>query len=74
MAFDVFGINALGHFVQRSTLFPFIRGVNYHVIPPEHASNFEEHLKFYASNFVNVDEKMLFDFHETKKLHSLRRN
>jgi peptidoglycan/xylan/chitin deacetylase (PgdA/CDA1 family) len=65
--FDVFGINSLGHFVQRSALFPFIRVINYHVIPAEHAANFAEHLKFYSSRFINVDEEMLRDFLNGKK-------
>lgn len=65
--FDVFGINSLGHFVQRGALFPFIRVVNYHVIPAEHAANFAEHLKFYSSRFINVDEQMLRDFLDGKK-------
>lgn len=60
--FDVFGINSLGHFVQRAALSPFIRAVNYHVIRPEHVENFEEHLKFYSSRFVSVDERILTDF------------
>jgi peptidoglycan/xylan/chitin deacetylase (PgdA/CDA1 family) len=63
--FDAVGINRFGHFLQRQTLFPFIRIVNYHVIKNEHAENFEAHLKFYASNFVSVDETMLTRFLET---------
>jgi len=65
--FDVFGINSLGHFVQRRAFFPFIRVVNYHVIRPEQAANFEEHLKFYSSRFVNVDEQTLTNFLSDRK-------
>lgn len=61
-AFDVLGINGLGHLVQRIALFPFIRVVNYHDIPGDLAENFEEHLKFYSTRFVNVSKKDLEGF------------
>lgn len=60
--FDVLGINDLGHFIQRKTLFPFIRAVNYHDTPQNLADNFEKQLQFYSKRFVNVDRKILSDF------------
>lgn len=63
--FDLFGINAFGHFVQSFTLFPFIRAVNYHDIPLASAKNFEDHLAFYSSRFVNVTYQDLIDFLES---------
>ncbi len=65
--FDVFGINSLGHFVQRSALFPFIRAVNYHEIPQNQAENFETQLKFYSERFVNVGYGDLIDFLQSGK-------
>jgi peptidoglycan/xylan/chitin deacetylase (PgdA/CDA1 family) len=53
-ALDVFGLNTLGHLVQRATLFPFIRAINYHEVPRDEADIFEAHLKFYSTRFVNV--------------------
>ena len=60
--FDLFGINNIGHHVQRAWLFPFIRVVNYHDIPKELEKNFEEQLAFYSSRFVNVTYEELIDF------------
>lgn len=59
---DVLGINSAGFALQRLLLFPFIRVVNYHDIAPEHVSNFESHLKYYSSKFVNVNETALREF------------
>jgi peptidoglycan/xylan/chitin deacetylase (PgdA/CDA1 family) len=64
-AFDVLGINSLGHLVQRIALFPFIRVLNYHEVPADLAGNFEEHLKFYAAKFVNVAKPELEEFLKT---------
>jgi peptidoglycan/xylan/chitin deacetylase (PgdA/CDA1 family) len=61
-ALDVFGINSLGHFIQKIALSPFIRVVNYHEIHAEFAANFETHLKFYSSRFVNVTKPELEEF------------
>lgn len=66
-AFDVFGINSLGHFIQRAAFFPFIRVLNYHEIPADQSTNFEEHLRFYSTKFVNVGKALLEDFLETGK-------
>lgn len=60
--FDALGINSLGHQLQRTTLFPFIRVVNYHDVPAEHSRNFEDHLRFYSERFANVDESTLRSF------------
>lgn len=60
--FDVLGINQFGHLVQKTTQFPFIRAVNYHDVPHDLAGNFESHLQYYASQFVNVDEQTLRGF------------
>lgn len=59
---DAAGINSFGHFIQRKTLFPFIRAVNYHEIHPPWIENFEKQLQFYSTRFVNVNEQALFDF------------
>lgn len=61
-ALDLFGINSLGFALQRRFLSPFIRVVNYHDVPPQHAQNFESQLRYYASRFVNVDEEKLRGF------------
>jgi peptidoglycan/xylan/chitin deacetylase (PgdA/CDA1 family) len=60
--FDVFGVNALGFAIQKAALSPFVRVVNYHDIPAEHAQNFESHLEFYSERFENVNEKSLRAF------------
>jgi peptidoglycan/xylan/chitin deacetylase (PgdA/CDA1 family) len=60
--FDAVGLNAAGFLVQRSLFSPFIRVVNYHDIPDELAPNFESHLAYYSSHFVNVDESALRSF------------
>lgn len=60
--FDALGINTLGHAIQKAVLSPFIRVVNYHDIPADHAQNFEAHLKFYSNRFANVDEQTLRSF------------
>src|SRR5438552_1803817 len=60
--FDVFGINSLGHWIQRAVCFPFIRVVNYHDISTDHAANFESHLAYYVKRFVNVNEDDLRGF------------
>lgn len=65
--FDVFGINSFGHFIQRKTLFPFIRAVNYHDVPQNLADNFERQLQFYSKRFVNVNREILSDFLESGK-------
>lgn len=60
--FDRLRINQLGHRLQKTTQFPFIRAVNYHDVPAGLAGNFEQHLQYYASQFVNVDEQSLRGF------------
>jgi peptidoglycan/xylan/chitin deacetylase (PgdA/CDA1 family) len=65
--FDVIGINSLGHFFQRSALFPFVRAVNYHEVPAGFAENFETQLKFYSSRFVDVTYRDLSDFLQSGK-------
>src|SRR5262245_42299478 len=52
---DMAGINSLGHVIQRALLSPFIRAVNYHIVGETDVENFEQHLKFYSSRFVNVN-------------------
>ena len=66
-AFDVLGINGLGHLLQRMALSPFIRVLNYHEIPAKFAENFEEHLKFYSSRFVNATRPELEEFLDSGK-------
>lgn len=44
---------------QRRLLSPYIRCVNYHDIPPNHADDFERQLRFYAREFAPVDEAAL---------------
>lgn len=61
-AFDILGVNSAGHYIQRASLFPFIRVVNYHNIPEHLAANFEDHLVFYSSRFANVTYHDLVDF------------
>jgi peptidoglycan/xylan/chitin deacetylase (PgdA/CDA1 family) len=51
---DVTGVNALLHRLQRLTCAPFIRAVNYHGLPPQHAARFGEQLRWYADHFVSV--------------------
>lgn len=60
--FDATGINSLGFALQRRFLFPFIRIVNYHDVSVDYAANFESHLRYFASRFVNVDESRLRGF------------
>lgn len=64
-AFDVFGVNRLGFFLQKKLLAPFVRAVNYHVVAAEDAASFEKHLQYYAENFVSVDLKTLENFLQT---------
>ncbi|HEV7643602.1 MAG TPA: polysaccharide deacetylase family protein [Pyrinomonadaceae bacterium] len=66
-AFDVAGINALGHFIQRKTLSPFIRAVNYHEINRPWVESFEKHVEFYSTRFVNVTYEDLTGFLDTGK-------
>jgi peptidoglycan/xylan/chitin deacetylase (PgdA/CDA1 family) len=63
--FDVLGINSVGHYVQRTLLFPFVRVVNYHHIPDDLSDNFERQLQFYSSRFVNVGYQDLEDLLQT---------
>jgi len=51
---DVTGINALLHRLQCLALSPFIRAVNYHGVPAQHAARFERQLRWYAEHFVAV--------------------
>jgi peptidoglycan/xylan/chitin deacetylase (PgdA/CDA1 family) len=60
--FDTIGINALGHFLQRKTLSPFIRVVNYHEINAPWVESFERHIEFYSTRFVNVAYGDLVNF------------
>ena len=48
------GVNALLHRLQRLTLWPFVRAVNYHGVPPQHAAQFEKQIRWYAERFVGV--------------------
>ena len=59
---DSTGINKIGWSLQKTLLFPFIRAINYHDVTPAQAANFEEHLKYYADNFVSVDFQILKEF------------
>jgi peptidoglycan/xylan/chitin deacetylase (PgdA/CDA1 family) len=60
--FDRVGLNAFGHLVQCTALFPFIRVVNYHDIGLADSANFEEHLRYFSTAFTNVNEHGLRDF------------
>jgi peptidoglycan/xylan/chitin deacetylase (PgdA/CDA1 family) len=62
VVFDALGALAVGRAVQRAAMFPYIRAVNYHDIPAEFVSRFEDHLRFYAGRFVDVDESALRGF------------
>jgi peptidoglycan/xylan/chitin deacetylase (PgdA/CDA1 family) len=64
-ALDVAGVNALGHFIQRRTLSPFIRAVNYHEINQPWVESFEKHIEFYATRFANVTYEDLIKFLKT---------
>ncbi len=61
-AFDAFGVNRLGFFLQKKLFAPFVRAVNYHVVAAEDAASFEKHLQYYAENFVPVDLETLENF------------
>lgn len=63
-ALDAAGLNRLGFAAQKRLFSPFVRAVNYHVIRPEEAASFEEHLRYYRENYVSVDLPMLRDFLE----------
>jgi peptidoglycan/xylan/chitin deacetylase (PgdA/CDA1 family) len=65
--FDVTGLNALGHFIQRKTFSPFIRAVNYHEINKPWVESFEKHIEFYSTRFVNVTYEDLTKFLDTGK-------
>lgn len=54
--FDLIGINTGGFAIQKILFSPFIRVVNYHDIHSEHVANFEKHLEFYGTRFVDVNE------------------
>lgn len=47
-------LDALGLYVQRVSLMPFIRAVNYHDVPPSQADAFEAQLKYYMQHFEIV--------------------
>lgn len=66
-ALDVFGINSLGHHLQRAAMSPFIRVLNYHEIPASQATDFEKHLEFYSGRFVNVTQRGLREFLQSGK-------
>ncbi len=51
---DVTGVNALLHRLQCLALSPFVRAVNYHGVPAQHAARFERQLRWYAERFVAV--------------------
>ena len=51
---EITGVNALLHRLQVLTQSPFIRAVNYHGLPPQHAARFEDQLRWYADRFVPV--------------------
>jgi peptidoglycan/xylan/chitin deacetylase (PgdA/CDA1 family) len=53
-AFEATRLNHALLRVQRVLLNPFIRAVNYHVVPFEAANRFEEQLVFYARHFTPV--------------------
>src|SRR5262245_35001667 len=42
---------------------PHIRAVNYHSVPEEHASAFEDQVRYYLERFVPVDYAGLWDLH-----------
>ncbi len=63
--FDSLGINNFGFQLQKRLFTPFIRAVNYHIILPEDAASFENHLKYYSENFVSVDLPTLENFLQT---------
>ena len=51
---ELTGVNAVLHQLQRLVLSPFVRAVNYHGVPAQHALRFEEQLRWYARHFVSV--------------------
>ncbi len=51
---EVTGVNALLHRLQVATLSPFVRAVNYHGLPPQHAARFAGQMQWYADRFVPV--------------------
>ncbi len=62
---DSIGATHLGFYFQKKLFAPFVRAVNYHVIAPENAALFEEHLHYYAKNYVSVDLQTLTEFLQT---------
>lgn len=60
--FDLVGVNGLAFRLQKAIFSPFVRAVNYHVVPREHAASFEKQLRFYSRHFVSVDRALLGGF------------
>ncbi|MBT5329803.1 MAG: polysaccharide deacetylase family protein [Gemmatimonadetes bacterium] len=52
--FEITGLNALSHGVQRALYAPFIRAINYHDVPPSQSELFERQLRYYADHFAPV--------------------
>ena len=44
---------------QRRLVSPYIRCINYHDVPPQHADDFERQLRFYSREFGPVDQTAL---------------
>ena len=56
------GLSQFGFKIQTKFYAPFIRILNYHDVSKTDALQFEEQLKYFSKNFVNVDLKELLSF------------
>ena len=61
--FAAFGLSRAGLAAQRAMLWPFVRAINYHDVPPQQADAFERQLDFYSEHFECVDEEGLLALH-----------
>jgi peptidoglycan/xylan/chitin deacetylase (PgdA/CDA1 family) len=52
--FDRLGVNWAMATLERQVCHPFIRAVNYHCTPAEHADSLEAQLQYYAKNYTSV--------------------
>lgn len=61
--FAALGLSRAGLAAQRALLWPFVRAINYHDVPPQQEDAFDRQLDFYAEHFECVDERGLLAFH-----------
>lgn len=59
---DLLQLTRLGHHLQRLTLQPFIRAVNYHGVSARYSDNLEAQLQYYGRHFQPVDYNQLKSF------------